>query len=149
MHYNRSSDALHQGAPLIIHPGRKPESPFQILDILEAAGADISRTVMSHLDRTIFDDEQLLQFAKRGSYLEYDLFGIECSYYQVSVITQQLTRSHIILLQFDPSIDMPSDAQRIKMVKLLVDHGYQQRIMLAHDIHTKHRLVSCYHGSHH
>ena len=75
---------LHQGAPLIIHPGRKPESPFEILNILEAAGADISRTVMSHLDRTIFDPEQLLQFAKRGSYLEYDLFGIECSYYQVS-----------------------------------------------------------------
>ena len=42
---------------------------------------------------------------------------------------------------------MPNDAQRIKMVKLLVDHGYQQRIMLAHDIHTKHRLVSRYHSN--
>lgn len=42
---------------------------------------------------------------------------------------------------------MPSDGQRIKMVKLLVDHGYQQRIMLAHDIHTKHRLVSNCHGN--
>lgn len=36
---------------------------------------------------------------------------------------------------------MPNDAGRIKMVKFLIDHGYQQRIMLAHDIHTKHRLV--------
>ena len=72
-----------KGAPLIIHPGRKPESPFEILKILEGAGADISRTVMSHLDRTIFDEEQLVQFAKKGSYLEYDLFGIECSHYQV------------------------------------------------------------------
>lgn len=76
------------GAPLIIHPGRKPESPFEILNILEAAGADISHTVMSHLDRTIFDTEQLLQFAKRGCYLEYDLFGIECSYYQVCTVHQ-------------------------------------------------------------
>jgi len=42
---------------------------------------------------------------------------------------------------------MPSDAQRIKMVKLLVDHGYQQRIMLSHDMHTKHRLVSSYCGN--
>ena len=42
---------------------------------------------------------------------------------------------------------MPSDAQRIKMVKLLIDNGYQQRIMLAHDIHTKHRLVSNCHGN--
>jgi len=56
--------------------------------VLEAAGADISHTVMSHLDRTIFDKEQLLQLAKRGSYLEYDLFGIECSHYQVSNTTE-------------------------------------------------------------
>ena len=42
---------------------------------------------------------------------------------------------------------MPNDAQRIQMVKLLVDHGYQQRVMLAHDIHTKHRLVSSYHSN--
>ena len=40
---------------------------------------------MSHLDRTIFDDEVLLKFAERGCYLEYDLFGLECSHYQVSV----------------------------------------------------------------
>ena len=46
-------------------------------------GADISRTVMSHLDRTIYDDRRLLEFAKRGCYLEYDMFGIECSHYQV------------------------------------------------------------------
>lgn len=72
------------GAPLIIHPGRDSETaPFEILDILEAAGADISRTVMSHLDRTFYDDKKLLEFAKRGCYLEYDLFGIECSHYQV------------------------------------------------------------------
>ena len=50
-------------------------------------------------------------------------------------------------MQFDPSIDMPNDAGRIKMVKFLIDHGYQQRIMLAHDIHTKHRLVSGYHSN--
>lgn len=71
------------GAPLIIHPGRNEPAPFEILDVLAAAGADLSRTVMSHLDRTIVDDQKLLELAKRGCYLEYDLFGIECSHYQV------------------------------------------------------------------
>ena len=47
------------------------------------------------------------------------------SYWQMSVIT-----------------DMPSDAQRIQKVKLLIEAGYTDRILLAHDIHTKHRLVS-------
>jgi len=64
-------------------PEESETAPFEILDILEAAGADISRTVMSHLDRTFYDDKKLLEFAKRGCYLEYDLFGIECSHYQV------------------------------------------------------------------
>ena len=67
----------------MIHPGRDEASPSQILDVLEAAGADISHTVMSHLDRTILDGKKLLEFAWRGCYLEYDLFGIECSHYQV------------------------------------------------------------------
>ena len=49
------------------------------------AGADISHTVMSHFDRTFVDNQRLLEFAKRGCYLEYDLFGIECSHYQVIV----------------------------------------------------------------
>lgn len=96
----------HKGAPLIIHPGRKPESPFEILNILEAAGADISRTVMSHLDRTIFDEEQLLQFAKRGSYLEYDLFGIECSYYQASYISHFISND-----KYCCSLNLPSTCQ--------------------------------------
>ena len=74
------------GAPLIIHPGRDQQSPSHILDVLEAAGADLSRTVMSHIDRTVFSDDALLQLAKRGCYLEYDLFGIECSHYQVKYI---------------------------------------------------------------
>ncbi|XP_066886591.1 phosphotriesterase-related protein isoform X1 [Kogia breviceps] len=65
------------GCPVIIHPGRNPRAPFQIIRVLQEAGADISKTVMSHLDR----------------------------------------------------------------VRLLVDEGYEDRILMAHDIHTKHRLT--------
>ncbi|KAF6132346.1 phosphotriesterase related [Phyllostomus discolor] len=39
------------GCPVIIHPGRNPSAPFQITRILQEAGIDISKTVMSHLDR--------------------------------------------------------------------------------------------------
>uniref|UniRef100_G3VZ17 N-acetyltaurine hydrolase n=1 Tax=Sarcophilus harrisii TaxID=9305 RepID=G3VZ17_SARHA len=65
------------GCPIIIHPGRNPNSPFKIIRILQEAGADISKTVMSHLDR----------------------------------------------------------------VRLLVDEGYEDKLLIAHDIHTKHRLM--------
>ena len=57
---------------------RPPKSP-----LMYYAGANISQIVMSHLDRTFLDNQRLLEFAKRGCYLEYDLFGFESSHYQV------------------------------------------------------------------
>lgn len=39
------------GCPVIIHPGRNPAAPAQVVRILQEAGGDIGKTVMSHLDR--------------------------------------------------------------------------------------------------
>ncbi|XP_066441656.1 phosphotriesterase-related protein [Eleutherodactylus coqui] len=112
------------GCPVNIHPGRNSESPFQIVRVLQEAGADISKTVMSHLDRTIFDEQKLLEFATLGSYLEYDLFGTEMLNYQ-----------------FNTAVDMPSDNDRIRRICSLINEGYDERIVISHDIHTKNRLV--------
>lgn len=70
----------------------------------------------------------MLEFAKLGSYIQYDLFGTECSFYQLN-----------------PGVDMPSDGQRIANVLKLLEEGLVNRILLSHDIHTKHRLVSAWH----
>jgi len=59
-----------------------------------------------------------------GSYLEFDLFGIECSHYQLN-----------------EKIDMLSDAQRVDTILQLINEGYEDRIIISHDIHTKHRLT--------
>lgn len=73
---------------------------------------------------TIHDDETLLEFAKLGVYCQFDLFGTEVSLYQLNM-----------------HFDMPSDAQRMHKVILLANEGYEDRILMSHDIHTKHRLV--------
>ncbi|XP_051872718.1 phosphotriesterase-related protein isoform X1 [Pristis pectinata] len=112
------------GCPVIIHPGRNVESPFHIIRILQEAGADISKTVMSHLDRTILDPDKLLEFARLGSYLEYDLFGTEFLNYA-----------------FNPTVDMPCDNERIHRIRFLVEEGYEDKLLISHDIHTKNRLV--------
>jgi len=44
---------------------------------LDEAGADLSRVVMSHIDRTGFLPETRLKIAKTGCCLEYDGFGAE------------------------------------------------------------------------
>lgn len=74
---------------------------------------------------TIQTKDKLLEFASLGCYSEFDLFGIETTHYQ----------------QVE-EIDMPGDATRIQWIKWLVDAGYEEKITIAHDIHTKHRLVS-------
>ncbi|XP_066172867.1 phosphotriesterase-related protein isoform X2 [Sylvia atricapilla] len=65
------------GCPVIIHPGRNSDSPFQVIRILQEAGADASKIVMSHLDR----------------------------------------------------------------IRMLIEEGYEDRILMAHDVHTKNRLM--------
>lgn len=107
------------------HPGRDPRAPFDILRIYLEAGGDASKCVMSHLDRTLLSDDKLLEFSEIGCYCQLDLFGTEVSWYQLN-----------------PSADMPSDAQRVDRLKMLADHGKLERILVSHDIHTKHRLVN-------
>ena len=111
------------GAPMLIHPGRNQGAPFEILETLEEAGADLGRVIMGHIDRTIADDSKLLDLAGVGCYLEFDLFGWETSYYALS------------------DMDMPSDAQRLGMVKRLIEEGHASRVVIAHDVCSKHRLV--------
>uniref|UniRef100_A0A8C7WZ13 N-acetyltaurine hydrolase n=1 Tax=Oryzias sinensis TaxID=183150 RepID=A0A8C7WZ13_9TELE len=67
---------------------------------------------------------ELLEFAKLGSYLEYDLFGTEMLNYP-----------------FHLEVDMPSDSQRVKALAFLVKEGFEDRLVISHDIHTKNRLA--------
>ena len=48
--------------------------------------------------------------------------------------------------QLNRSADMPNDAQRIQRVKLLADNGYADRVVIAQDMHLKHRLVNTHHA---
>ena len=111
------------GAPLLVHPGRDERAPLQILDILDAAGADLERTVMAHLDRTVFHRGALRRIAESGCYLEWDLFGREESLYP-----------------FNPKVDMPSDARRMDDIAWAASQGYGGKILVSQDICSKFRL---------
>jgi len=110
--------------PITFHPARNENSPFEIMRVFTEAGGKAEDVVMCHLDRTLFKDDQLLDFAQQKTFTQFDLFGTECSYYQLA------------------DIDFLSDAQRIRKLKMLVDHGHLRQIMMSHDIHTKHRLAN-------
>ena len=111
------------GAPLMVHPGRDPNSPVEIAEIVADEGGDLSRTTICHIDRTCIDRGWLAEMAATGCYLEYDLFGNESSWYPPN-----------------PDVDMPSDAERMDVVLWHFENGLQNQILLSHDIATKHRL---------
>ena len=114
---------VETGAPLMVHPGRDPMSPVEIAEIVDAEGGDLTRTTICHIDRTCIDRSWLADMAATGCYLEYDLFGNESSWYPPN-----------------PSVDMPSDAERMDVVLWHFEHGFERQILLSHDIATKHRL---------
>ncbi len=111
------------GAPLMVHPGRNETAPFEIIDILRDAGADLSRTVICHISRTLFKRRNHLKVAEAGCYLEYDLFGRDTFYYAPA------------------PIDLPSDGQRIEQIRELITEGYEKQIVISHDICFKMRLT--------
>ena len=111
------------GAALLIHPGRNETAPLEIIEVLGKAGADLDRTVMGHLDRTVFQRETLIRIAESGCYLEWDLFGREESWYP-----------------FNPEINMPNDAQRVDDIAWAASRGHGRKIVVSHDICSKFRL---------
>jgi phosphotriesterase-related protein len=113
------------GAPLMIHPGRDQSAPMQLAELIRKQGGDLRRTVMCHIDRTIADERHLFDLADTGIWLEYDLFGLENSYYP-----------------YQPSFDMPNDGGRMAHVLALIEAGHQNQLLLSHDIAYKTSLVT-------
>jgi len=112
------------GAAITIHPGRHESSPMEIMKILAAAGADPTRVIMGHIDRTGYLPATVSELAKTGCYLEYDLFGSNPFY----------------PLHFGV-FKRPCDRERIEQIKEHIDDGYLSRILLSQDVCLKTKLV--------
>lgn len=112
------------GAAITIHPGRHPDAPAEISDVLRGAGADLSRVVIGHMDRTVFDKARLVSLLRRGVVLEWDFFGIEKSQYWMDGV----------------DLDLPTDYMRIDIIRDLADAGFAGSLAISHDICTRTRL---------
>ncbi|MGB2876805.1 MAG: hypothetical protein WBB97_02085 [Dehalococcoidales bacterium] len=113
------------GAGLTIHPGRFDESPLQIVDIVKKAGADMSRVVIEHIDRTAYTFDTMVEIARAGCYLEFDCFSMEGYYPKRYGV-----------------FDIPNDAQRVNYIIRLIELGYLDQILIATDTAMKSRLTA-------
>lgn len=108
------------GTVLQLHPGRHPEAPGEAITAVEKFGGDPARTIVSHLDRTLWDPSAMLELASTGCYLEFDLFGQESSYYA-----------------FNPDARRPNDRTRVEWLMELIDHGHRHQLLVSQDICQK------------
>jgi len=118
------------GAPINIHPGRNEGAPLEIMNVLREAGADLSRVVMSHMDRCGFSLETRQRLLDTGCFIEYDVFGLE-GYYPAKTA---LAEGHLP--------DTPNDVERIRQVRQLIEMGFVRQILLSQDVGMKIMLVS-------
>ena len=112
------------GAAITIHPGRDERSPEEILTVLERAGANLQRTIIGHLERTVFDWGRLCRIADRGCYLQWDHFAYERSYFPSN-----------------PRVDLPSDAGRMELIARMIAEGFGEKILISHDVASKDKLL--------
>lgn len=113
------------GLAISLHPGRSIEAPLAHLKSLASDGADISRVIVGHIDRTLFSDADIARVADFGCYVEFDLFGQENSYYSLN-----------------SAVDMPNDAVRIDRIRALVGRGSGSQVLISQDICHKTNLLA-------
>jgi phosphotriesterase-related protein len=113
------------GAPLMVHPGRHPDAPAEIVSELGSVGADLTRVTIAHIERTLVSAADAVALARTGVWPSIDCFGLETAYYPL-----------------EPRTRMPNDGGRLAIVEALLDAGLGDRILVAQDICQKHRLTA-------
>ena len=113
--------AMETGAPILIHPGFHDDSPGHILNDLMEAGMDPKRTIIGHLD-LISDMNAVRDIAESGVMLEYDRFGWE------DTMWGEIAGQTIII---------PSDVERMQRFEQLIEWGFGDRLLMAHDVCLK------------
>ena len=123
------------GAPMTIHPGHSPNCPFEIIELLDKAGADLNRVVISHIESRLpgyQNHDARVRLAKTGCYIAYDTFSFE------GWMPEHI---RMVLSEDNPvKADMPNDAARINEIMVLVKEGFLNQILISHDHCWKSRL---------
>jgi phosphotriesterase-related protein len=115
------------GAPLLVHVDGWDPNAQEALDVVEGEGADLSQTLVCHLDWCVASRslDYQLGVLERGVYIAFDTWGDELEY---------------------GGNQQPTDEQRITALLELAERGHGERILHSNDISTKTQL-SRYGGS--
>ena len=107
------------GRTIVVHLDPWGRAGHAVLDACEAAGVDLARIVLAHLDPSLPDHAYHRSLAARGAWISYDIWGDEDAY---------------------GGRGMPTDDLRIAAVLLAHMDGWEDRLLVSQDICLKSQL---------
>ena len=102
----------------MIHPAFDDDITLDIVDILQDAGANLSHTVICHVNVYAFTPETLRKIANAGCYLGFESFG-------------NLGYPHLLQGRL---LEHRCDLDYLDTITTLIEDGYLEKILIAHDI---------------
>ncbi len=114
------------GAALNIHPTMSEYGVLEIIKILGDAGADLSRTVISHQENLGINTRTTIyrKLVDAGCYIEFDTLG-----FAVVPLLTAWTAGRLV--------GKRSEVDRINEIKRLIDEGYLNHILISQDVGMK------------
>jgi phosphotriesterase-related protein len=113
------------GLPLMVHLPGWFRLGHEVLDIVEAEGADAARTVLCHMNPSHDDFDYQRTLAERGAFIEYDMIGMDYFY-------------------ADQQVQCPDDDAAARGILRLVEAGHGGRVVLSQDVFL--RMMLTRHG---
>ena len=105
------------GAATIVHPSPDDDLALEIIKILSDADADLSRTIISHVDLWGYSLTTRRKLMDAGCYIGYDNFG-------------HLGYPHLLQGRL---VELKGDLERVYDVIQLISEGYLNQILIAQD----------------
>lgn len=110
------------GLPLMVHLPGWFRLGCEVLDVVEAEGADPRHTVLCHMNPSCEDFAYQRDLAARGAFIEYDMIGMDYFY-------------------ADQQVQCPDDDAAARGILRLVEAGFSDRILLSQDVFLKMMLT--------
>jgi phosphotriesterase-related protein len=110
------------GLALMVHLPGWVRHGGRVLDIVEAEGADLRRTVLCHMNPSHDDPAYQEALAVRGAFIEYDMIGMDFWY-------------------ADQGVQCPSEEENARAIAGLVARGFGPQILLSQDVFLKMMLT--------
>lgn len=110
------------GLPLMIHLPGWFRLGHRVLDIVQEEGADVSHTVLCHMNPSGHDIAYQASLAARGAFLGYDMIGMDFFY-------------------ADQGVQCPSDEDNARAITALIGQGHLGRLLLSQDVFLKMMLT--------